>query len=281
MGDQLITPLRLKQTRAEPRGRQWPTRPGRGQAGVVEGRTTQVAGRPASPVGRNGQGGTVVGGTVTAAGGAPWDPPDPELDPVPAAGLPAPMAEIQAESKDRLLPMPVLPAWDVDACIREAGRVADFGLRGVNLTSDPQDLGAPDLANQAWYPLWEACSALRLPVHFHIGASLTTMTYFGSSVGLPTRGHQAGHRRRPAVHRERPGRDEHHPVGNGRPAPGAEHRLGRERCGVDPLHTGRPGLRDVGERPEGPREAGNDALRVPQTADLCHLLVSRRTTCPH
>ena len=90
------------------------------------------------------------------------------------------MAEIQAGSKDRLLPMPVLPAWDVDACVREAGRVADLGLRGVNLTSDPQDLGAPDLANRAWDPLWEACSALHLPVHFHIGASLTTMTYFGT-----------------------------------------------------------------------------------------------------
>jgi predicted TIM-barrel fold metal-dependent hydrolase len=90
------------------------------------------------------------------------------------------MAEVQAESKDRLLPMPVLPAWDVDACVREAGRVSDLGLRGVNLTSDPQDLGAPDLANRAWDPLWEACSTLHLPVHFHIGASLTTMTYFGT-----------------------------------------------------------------------------------------------------
>ena len=90
------------------------------------------------------------------------------------------MAEIQDESSIRLLPMPVLPAWDVAACGHEAERVAGLGLRGVNLTSDPQDLGAPDLANRAWDPLWEVCADLHMPVHFHIGASLTTMTYFGT-----------------------------------------------------------------------------------------------------
>lgn len=89
-------------------------------------------------------------------------------------------AELQATSGDRLLPMAILPAWDVDASVREARRAAGLGLRGVNLTSDPQDLGAPDLANRAWDPLWEVCSELSMPVHFHIGASLTTMNYFGT-----------------------------------------------------------------------------------------------------
>jgi predicted TIM-barrel fold metal-dependent hydrolase len=88
-------------------------------------------------------------------------------------------AELQDESKNRLLPMAILPAWDVDACVREAHRAKGLGMRGVNITSDPQDQGAPDLANRAWDPLWEACSDLQLPVHFHIGASLTTMTFFG------------------------------------------------------------------------------------------------------
>src|SRR5260370_17161701 len=85
---------------------------------------------------------------------------------------------MQAHSNNRLLPMAILPAWDVDACVGEARRAKALGLRGVNLTSDPQDQGAPDLADPAWDPLWETCSSLELPVHFHIGASLTTMTYF-------------------------------------------------------------------------------------------------------
>jgi predicted TIM-barrel fold metal-dependent hydrolase len=90
------------------------------------------------------------------------------------------MAEVQADSGNRLLPMPVLPAWDPQESAREAERVAAMGLRGVNMTSDTQDLGAPDLANRAWDPVWDVCADLQLPVHFHIGASLTTMTYFGT-----------------------------------------------------------------------------------------------------
>ncbi|HZP28194.1 MAG TPA: amidohydrolase, partial [Acidimicrobiia bacterium] len=41
------------------------------------------------------------------------------------------MAEIQADSGNRLLPMPIMPAWDVDTCIAEAKRVAALGARGV------------------------------------------------------------------------------------------------------------------------------------------------------
>jgi predicted TIM-barrel fold metal-dependent hydrolase len=89
------------------------------------------------------------------------------------------MAEIQAESNNRLLPLPLMPAWDIASCVAEARRVAALGARGINMTSDPQDLGAPDLANRAWDPFWEACTELQLPVHFHIGASVTGMTFYG------------------------------------------------------------------------------------------------------
>jgi predicted TIM-barrel fold metal-dependent hydrolase len=88
-------------------------------------------------------------------------------------------AEIQNHTNNRLLPMPILPAWDIEGCVREAQRVAEMGLRGINMTSDPQDLGSPDLANVAWDPLWEVCADLELPIHFHIGASLTAMNFFG------------------------------------------------------------------------------------------------------
>jgi predicted TIM-barrel fold metal-dependent hydrolase len=89
------------------------------------------------------------------------------------------MAEIQDESGTRLLPMAIMPAWDVDECVREAERAAGLGLRGVNMTSDPQDLGSPDLANRAWDPVWEVCADLSMPVHFHIGSSITAMNFFG------------------------------------------------------------------------------------------------------
>jgi predicted TIM-barrel fold metal-dependent hydrolase len=89
------------------------------------------------------------------------------------------MAEMQDWSGNRLLPMPILPAWSIDDCVREAERCAMLGFRGVNMTSDPQDSGSPDLVNRAWDRLWAVCADLNLPVHFHIGASLTSLNFYG------------------------------------------------------------------------------------------------------
>ena len=91
------------------------------------------------------------------------------------------MAEIQEQSGERLLPMPIMPAWDIAACVREAERCAAMRYRGVNMTADPQDSGSPDLGDPAWDPFWEVCAGLELPVHFHIGASQTALAYFGTT----------------------------------------------------------------------------------------------------
>jgi predicted TIM-barrel fold metal-dependent hydrolase len=91
------------------------------------------------------------------------------------------MAEIQEQSGDRLLPMALMPAWDIPACVHEATRCAELGYRGINMTPDPQDSGSPDLGNPAWDPFWEVCADLKLPVHFHIGASHTAWAYFGTT----------------------------------------------------------------------------------------------------
>ena len=88
-------------------------------------------------------------------------------------------AEIQDQSKNRLLPLPLMPAWSVEACVAEVKRVAAMGARGINMTSDPDDLGGPDLVSTEWDPFWEACVDAQLPVHFHIGASVTGMTFYG------------------------------------------------------------------------------------------------------
>ncbi|MDZ7675393.1 MAG: amidohydrolase family protein [Acidimicrobiales bacterium] len=91
------------------------------------------------------------------------------------------MADVQEESGGRFIPMPIMPAWDIDGCIREANRCADMGLKGVNMTADPQDSGSPDLGDPAWDPFWEVCTGRDLPVHFHIGASQTALNFFGTT----------------------------------------------------------------------------------------------------
>jgi predicted TIM-barrel fold metal-dependent hydrolase len=91
------------------------------------------------------------------------------------------MVEIQEESGGRLLPMALMPWWDVDASIREVHRTAADGLRGVNICSDPQLRGAPELWQPEWEPFWEACAEHRQSVNFHIGASEASMAWYGTS----------------------------------------------------------------------------------------------------
>jgi predicted TIM-barrel fold metal-dependent hydrolase len=90
------------------------------------------------------------------------------------------MAEMQAESNGRLLPMALLPWWDVKQAVAEAERCHAMGLRGVNINSDPHTHGMDDLSGDQWKPLWELCSDKDLPVNFHIGASDASMDWFGS-----------------------------------------------------------------------------------------------------
>ena len=162
-------------------------------------------------------------------------------------------AELQSGSGNRLLPMAILPVWDIEASVREARRAHSLGLRGVNMTSDTQDLGTPDLASRQWDPLWEACCELespgplphrRQPHHDELLRHLP--------VAVPRRRHQAGHRGDPPLHRQRPGGRQHHLLGNARAVPRAQGRLGGERRRMDPVHPGGTRLRDGRERPDGP-----------------------------
>jgi uncharacterized protein len=114
--------------------------------------------------------------------GAPKRPPvDPDLRLVSTRIYNDAMAEMQAESNDRLLPMALLPWWDIDLAVEEAERCHALGMRGVNINSDPQHHGMQDLSGDYWTPLWELCSDKALPVNFHIGASDSTMSWYGES----------------------------------------------------------------------------------------------------
>ena len=89
------------------------------------------------------------------------------------------MAEIQSETNERILPMALMPWWNIEHSIAEVERAKQMGLRGIVMCSDPDSIGLPDLGEDAWTPFWEACQALDMPVNFHIGASETSFNMFG------------------------------------------------------------------------------------------------------
>jgi predicted TIM-barrel fold metal-dependent hydrolase len=96
------------------------------------------------------------------------------------------MAELQADSGNRIFPMAVLPWWDRDLVLHEVSRIKHMGLVGVNTVADPQEYGLPDLSNEFWTPMFEALAGSGLPLNFHIGASATQASYFGTA-SWPTR----------------------------------------------------------------------------------------------
>jgi predicted TIM-barrel fold metal-dependent hydrolase len=91
------------------------------------------------------------------------------------------LGEMQEKSGQRLFGMALLPWWDIELAVAEIERCAAMGLRGVNLNSAPHIHGLPDLADDYWNPLWEACVKHDLPINFHIGASDDAMTWFGTA----------------------------------------------------------------------------------------------------
>jgi predicted TIM-barrel fold metal-dependent hydrolase len=91
------------------------------------------------------------------------------------------MGEMQRESGERILPMALLPWWDVKKAVKELERCAKMGMRGVNITSDPHDMaGVPPYSHPQWEPLLRACIDHDLPINFHIGGSDSANYWFAT-----------------------------------------------------------------------------------------------------
>ena len=96
------------------------------------------------------------------------------------------MAEMQEESGQRVFGMALMPWWDIEASVAEVERCHELGLKGVVTCSNPEEAGMPDLGTEDWYPFWEVCQALKMPVNFHIGSSKTVLDFFGQGSPWPS-----------------------------------------------------------------------------------------------
>jgi predicted TIM-barrel fold metal-dependent hydrolase len=105
---------------------------------------------------------------------------DPELRLVTTKIFNDAMIEKQQKSGNRLLPMALLPWWDVKEAVAEIERCHKAGVRGVNIAPKPENVGLPNLGDPHWYPMWEACTHYDMPVNFHIGAGFESSAWFGT-----------------------------------------------------------------------------------------------------
>lgn len=74
-----------------------------------------------------------------------------------------------AGSGGRLVPMGIVPLWDIDLALAEAGRLAELDFRSISFSEAPHLLGLPSIHSGYWDPLFDACAATDTVVSMHIG----------------------------------------------------------------------------------------------------------------
>jgi predicted TIM-barrel fold metal-dependent hydrolase len=88
-------------------------------------------------------------------------------------------------SKGRLVPMGIVPLWDVQLAVEEARRIAALGFRSITFSEAPHRLGLPSIFSGYWDPLFTECAASGLVLSLHIGTGGFPMLAKDTSGAVP------------------------------------------------------------------------------------------------
>ncbi len=75
------------------------------------------------------------------------------------------------DSGGRLVPLCLIPLWDVEQAVAEVRRNAARGVRAVCFSEIPPHLGLPSIHSGHWDPFFAACAGTGTVVCMHIGSS--------------------------------------------------------------------------------------------------------------
>ncbi len=75
------------------------------------------------------------------------------------------------DSGGRLIPLCIVPLWDVELAAAEVRRNAARGCHAVTFSEIPPHLGLPSVHSGYWDPFFEACQETDTVVNMHIGSS--------------------------------------------------------------------------------------------------------------
>ena len=79
------------------------------------------------------------------------------------------MLEWCAAAPERLMPLTLLPLWDMGESVAELTRMAKQGSHAISFPDNPTATGLPSLHNAYWEPLWKTCSDYNVMINCHIG----------------------------------------------------------------------------------------------------------------
>lgn len=76
-----------------------------------------------------------------------------------------------AGSGGRLIPLGIVPLWDVELATAEVERMAARGMHAMCFSEIPPFLGLPSIHSGYWDPFFAACQATETVIMMHIGSS--------------------------------------------------------------------------------------------------------------
>jgi len=79
------------------------------------------------------------------------------------------LSDFASENSRRLVPLMVLPYWDVEKSVKEIERCAKRGHKGIVFGSNFDKIGLPKIWSEHWDPVYRAAQRLGLSINFHVG----------------------------------------------------------------------------------------------------------------
>jgi predicted TIM-barrel fold metal-dependent hydrolase len=71
----------------------------------------------------------------------------------------------------RIMPLGILPVWDIDASVAEVKRLAEKGVRGITFPETPYALDLPSFTTGHWDPIIKALVDANIVMCLHIGGA--------------------------------------------------------------------------------------------------------------
>jgi predicted TIM-barrel fold metal-dependent hydrolase len=79
------------------------------------------------------------------------------------------LQEWAAAYPGRMIPISLIPLWDIGAAVEEIARVAKLGSKGICFPENTTKFGLPSIHTDHWNPVWEAIIRHDLVMLTHIG----------------------------------------------------------------------------------------------------------------
>jgi predicted TIM-barrel fold metal-dependent hydrolase len=79
------------------------------------------------------------------------------------------LIDFVSADRRRLIPLMMLPFWDVDQCVTEMERCWNAGHRGIVFAPEFERVGLPAISSGYWEAVFDAAQSLELSINFHAG----------------------------------------------------------------------------------------------------------------